>query len=124
MKGFKSVTDIQRAKLLFEWFPSQMTEFIAFETEIAQLTIQEREKIKNSNAENQLFPTVTWIRLAENTLSRIKQHEGKISSSPTIFSEQLFEGDNGFFSKYCLQQFTSSKIKDEKLREAVKLFFY
>jgi hypothetical protein len=124
MKGLSSWNSVQRAKQLFEMFPAEIAEFITYETEVAQKIVQDKEKLKASLSEGQVFPAAYWVSLAETAATRIKQHEIKMAQSPTVFSEQLFDGDNGFFSKHCLLQFSlTPRIKSSKFKVAVELLF-
>ena len=124
MKGLPSLTYVQRAKMLFELFPTEIIDFITFQTDVAQKIIVDKEKLKNSLTDAKIFPAEGWIGLAENIISKIKEHETKIKSSSTTFGQILFDGDDAYFSKHCLLQFIlGSKVKNTKFKIAVELFF-
>lgn len=42
MKGLASLTNIQRAKVLYELFPAEIADFITFEAEVALKIVQDK----------------------------------------------------------------------------------
>lgn len=124
MKGLPTYSNIQKAKLLFDFFPADIPDFLAFQQEVAEKIVKEKDQLKASASESQVFPATYWIQLAEATLRKIKHPESKLAKSSQQFSEQLFTGDNAFFSKHCLLQFSSgNRNKNNRFRQCVDLFF-
>jgi hypothetical protein len=124
MKGLAYLTNVQRAKLLYDLFPIEIGDFIVFDLEVAEKILREKDQLKSTWNEGNIFPAAYWIGLAEGTIKKLKQPEAKIAKSGVLFSEQLFNGDNAFFSKHCLLQFVNSqKAKNPKFKQAVELLF-
>lgn len=124
MKGLPGYSNIQKAKVLFDFFPADISDFLAFEMEVAEKIVKEKDQLKASTSESQVFPTTYWVQLAEVTLKKLKQPESKLAKSAQAFSEQLFDGDNAFFSKHCLVLFASgSRNKNTRFRLCVDLLF-
>lgn len=124
MKGLSTYSNVQKAKLLFDFFPAEITDLVAFEQEVAEKIVKDKDQLKASANESQVFPASYWVSLAETSLKKIKHPESKLVKSAQAFSEQLFTGDNAFFSKHCLLLFsTSARCKNARFRQCVDLFF-
>lgn len=124
MKGLSGYSNIQKAKVLFDFFPADIVDFLAFESEVAEKIVKEKDQLKASASESQVFPATYWVQLAEANLKKLKAPENKLAKSAQAFSEQLFNGDNAFFSKHCLVLFaTSGRNKNTRFRLCVDLLF-
>lgn len=124
MKGLLAYSNVQKAKLLFDFFPAEITDLLAYEQEVAEKIVKDKDQIRASANENQVFPAAYWITLAESSLKKLKHPESKLAKSAQAFSEQLFTGDSAFFSKHCLLQFSASpRCKNGRFRQCVDLFF-
>ncbi|UPK68015.1 hypothetical protein [Chitinophaga filiformis] len=124
MKGLLGMTNIQRAKLLFDLFPDDTAAFVPYAAEMAEKIKKEREQLKGQGTDTALFPGTFWLELAEEISRRIRSSDGKLQKSSTQFSEQLFEGDRAFLTKHCLLQYSiSDKVKNLRFRQGVDLLF-
>lgn len=124
MKGLPTYSNVQKAKLLFDFFPVEITDLVVFEQEVAEKVVKDKDQLKASASENPVFPAAYWVALAEASLKKIKHPESKVTKSAQEFSEQLFTGDNAFFSKHCLLLYSSSpRCKNGRFRLCVDLFF-
>jgi hypothetical protein len=124
MKGLLAYSNVQKAKLLFDFFPSEIADFVTFAQEVAEKIGKEKDQLKASANESQVFPAAYWVQLAESSLKKIKHPDSKVTKSSQAFSEELFTGDSAFFSKHCLLLFsTSNRSKNGRFRQCVDLFF-
>lgn len=124
MKGLLAYSNVQKAKLLFDFFPNDIADLLAFEQEVAEKIVKDKDQLKASATENQVFPAAYWVALAESSLKKLRAPESKLAKSAQAFSEQLFTGDAAFFSKHCLLQFSASpRCKNGRFRQCVDLFF-
>jgi hypothetical protein len=124
MKPLNKLSNIERAKLLFELFPEEMPKFISFMTSVTQAIIQDPAKLK-SKAIDQIHTTEFWQELVSNAQGRLAQYRNELAKRSRLFSEQLFDGYDSIYAAYCLHQYI---IKEEglnrKFRYAVMLLFF
>jgi hypothetical protein len=124
MKPLIKLSNVERAKLLFELFPEEMPKFISFMIDLTQAIIQDPARLK-SKAIDQIQTTEFWQELLINANRRLELYGDKLAKRSKLFSEQLFEGYDSIYAGYCLHQYI---IKDEglnrKFRNAVMLLFF
>jgi hypothetical protein len=124
MKPLNKLSNVERAKLLFELFPEEMPKFISFIRGLTQAIIQDPSKLR-SKAIDQIHTTEFWQELVSNAKRRLDQYGNKLAKRSRLFSEQLFDGYDSIYAGYCLHQYI---IKDEglnrKFRNAVILLFF
>jgi hypothetical protein len=124
MKPLIKLSNVERAKLLFELFPEEMPKFISFMIELTRAIIEDPLKLK-SKAIDQIHTTEFWQELVLNAKRRLDQYGDKVAKRSRLFSEQLFDGYDSIYAGYCLHQYI---IKNEglnrKFRNAVMLLFF
>lgn len=124
MKPLNKLSNVERAKFLFELFPAEMPKFIAFMTELTQGIMDDPAKLR-SKAIDQIHTTEFWQDLVNNAKQKLDQYGNKLAKRSRLFSDQLFEHYNSIYAGYCLHQYI---IKEERLnrkfRYAVLLLFF
>jgi hypothetical protein len=124
MKPLNKLSNVERAKLLFELFPEEMPKFRSFMIELTEAIITDPAKLK-SKAIDQIHTTEFWQELVNTAQRRLGQYGKRLAKRSRLFSEQFFDGYDSIYAAYCLHQYI---IKDEglnrKFRNAVLLFFF
>jgi hypothetical protein len=124
MKPLIKLTNVERAKLLFELFPEEIPPFITFTKSFTQSIINSPEQLKDKTID-QVHTTEFWQELVNNANRRLDHYGNKLAKKSGLFSEQLFDGYNSIYGGYCLHQYI---IREEsinrKFRTAVMLFFF
>jgi len=125
MQPLNNLTHVEKAKLLFQFFPSEIPAFIVFEKWLAEKLILDKKTIEMEwGRENSPFTFPFWLSLAEDTVKRIEKNDTTLAQSSNRFADQLFDGYNAFFSIHCLNVFAKSqKCESKQFALAVELFF-
>jgi hypothetical protein len=123
MQALHNLNNVQKAKILFEWFPQEIAAFVQFEKSIADTICQDPQGIMDT-WEAKFFAVDFWIYLAETAQKIIAKCSGQLSKSSRLFAEQLFDGYAALFAAHCLQQYVKTgQHKDTHFKIAVELFF-
>ena len=123
MKILDHLSNVERAKLLFDLLPADIPAYIDFTKSLAE-RVKENPDALRENWQMPLLNVEMWIRLAQAALDTIEKYGSKLSKSGRLFSDQLFDGYLALFSVHCLQQFVQySELKEYRFKIAVELFF-
>jgi hypothetical protein len=123
MRPLTQLNRIERAELLFQLFPEEITSLIEFSKELTQSIIDNPEKMKTSL--NLLHSTPFWFELVNNAKRKFDAHDNRLAEISTLFSEQLFGDYDHIYASYCLHQFLlSEKCTNRKFRDAIMLLFF
>jgi hypothetical protein len=124
MKPLNKLSNVERAKLLFELFPEEMPKFISFMTELTKAINEDPAQLK-SKAIDQIHTTEFWQELVNNAERSLTQYGNRLAKRSKLFSGQLFDGYAFIFGGYCLHQYISKhQGLDRKFRNAVLLLFF
>ena len=124
MKPFIKLRNTERAKLLFELFPKEMPCFIAFSKELTQQIIDDPDKLKTETID-QIRTTYFWYELVTNAKRKLELYGNKLAKRSRLFSDQLFDGYDSIYARYCLQKYIiSDNCTNRKFKEAVMLLFF
>lgn len=123
MKPFAELTNIDKAGLLFDLFPAEIPDFIAF-THNTAATVREDQVMGEKNWDNGIFTFNYWLALASRIEESTDRHSSRIAKSKALFARYLFEGHLTTFTTYCLLNFTTVREhRNAKFAKAVDLLF-
>jgi len=123
MNSLEQLTNVERAKLLFDLFKDKIPGFLKF-TKNTVVVLLEREAEHRLSWENKLFTFDFWLSLATCIEEKISRFGKSMERSGFIFSEQLFDGYHALFMTHCLEQYCKvNSPKNEKFVKAVELLF-
>jgi hypothetical protein len=125
MQPLIKLTNVERAKLLFELIPVEIPAFIVFEKFLANKIIRDKKTIeKDWDMKKTPFAFPFWLSLAEDAVNKIEKNDKQLAANSRRFSDQLFDGYNAFFSVHCLLEFTkSAKCISKKFALFVDVLF-
>jgi hypothetical protein len=124
MKPLTKLSNVERAKLLFELFPEEMPKFVDFIKDLTQAIIEDPSKLK-SKAIEQIHTTEFWQELVNDTKGRLDKYGKRLAKRSKLFGDQLFEGYKSIYASYCLHQYiTKTEGLNRKFRYAVLLLFF
>jgi|GEM_PF-969523 len=122
MKTIDQLTNVEKAKIIFDLFRAEMPDFLEYVNAIAEkIADSEKEMIANWN--NPILSYQQWLNLSYQVTGIIKRYAKGITKSANVFSEQLFGGYLAIFSNHCLEQYGLNKAKSLRFALAIKLFY-
>ena len=89
MKTFIELSVTDKAKLLHEWFPAEISELIQFSKELINTIVTDPGTITGYSVDL-LHSTPFWSELVNNAKSTIEDNEIKLSTDSDYFSLMLF----------------------------------
>lgn len=121
MQPIEELNTEEKARLLFELFPNKLTSYIDFLTGFTESQTSYKPQFKNTERptavlKQLLLPPVGLQDLLETereALTRFIQYAAAM----------LFNEINAAYTVYCLEQFVTARIEDEKFTLAVQLLF-
>lgn len=120
MKCLKSLTNVERAKLLYDLLPEEMPALYERIEVISKMVVDRAEELR-ATWSNPILSANEWIMLATDMQNQLKQHTGKLKTAKA-YSEELFGGFLGMFSAHCVAQH-ASQTDNRKFQAAATLFF-
>ena len=123
MKPIDKLTNVERARLLFELFPGEIKLFINFTKDFTQEIIDNPEKLKNETVD-QMHTTDFWQELVYNAKARLDKYGDNLANRRNLFSDQLFDGYDLLYARFCLQRSMTNEQCNRKFKQAVMLLFF
>lgn len=121
MKAIELLSNVEKAQLLHQLFPSEIPDFIRFVAGMCA-TIQEDKQIV-ATWDNGLLDIDTCHLLVYEAERKIKHHDIKLHKSSKAFAE-LFDGTLAIFMVHCLITYTTIRVHpNQKFVLATDLFF-
>jgi hypothetical protein len=122
MKAIEQLTNVEKANLLHQLFPSEIPAFIAFVTGMAA-SIKEDEEQQRAQWDNGFLSFDFWLNQVEHVEEKIRRYDSRLHTSNRLFSEQLFDGYLAMYMNHCLVVYTTVKEHPNKrFAKAVDLF--
>lgn len=122
MKTIEQLTNVDKAKIMFELFRSEIPDFIKYVEDIA-VTIANGKDELIANWNNPLLSYNHWLSLSQQMSATIKRYGKSLSKSAKVFSEQLFGGYSALFTNHCLEQYGLHVSKSQRFAQAISLFY-
>lgn len=124
MKPLNKLNNVEKAKLLFELFPEEMPQLIAFINDCTQSIINDPGKLK-AKPIDQIDTTEFWQGLVDDAKRKLDLYGNKLAKRSRLFSDQLFDGNNSLYACYCLHEYLrSNSYTNRKFRYGVLLLFF
>ena len=122
MNTIDQLTNVGKAKIIFELFKNEIPAFLEYTQTIAGKVAVEQEELK-ANWTNPFLSYHQWLGLSEQVSGIIKRHHKSIVKSSNVFSEELFGGYLALFTNHCLEQYGTYKAQSPKFPQAISLFY-
>jgi hypothetical protein len=122
MKAIDQLTNVDKAKIIFELFKNEMPAFLDYTQAIADKVTNAQEELI-ANWSNPFLSYHQWLTLSEQVNNSIKRQGKALAKSGNLFSEQLFGGYLALFTNHCLEQYGNYKAQSPKFTYAISLFY-
>lgn len=123
MKALQDLTNTEKARLLHELFPAEISLFLDDLTKVCK-DLKERKEAYLKEWECSFIKFEYWFSLVEQTADILKRHTFNMKKSSSVFSDQLFYMDTSFFVNDRIAKYADRKSKNEKFKIAVNLLYY
>ncbi|QEM09194.1 hypothetical protein [Mucilaginibacter rubeus] len=122
MKTIEQLTNVEKAKIMFDLFRDEIPELLNYMEEInAKIETDKEPLIAGWN--NPFFNYQQWLNLSDQVAGAIKRYGKNLTKSGNVFSEQLFGGYTAIFSNHCMEQYGLHRAKSPRFAVAVTLFY-
>ncbi|MFA6084240.1 hypothetical protein [Mucilaginibacter sp.] len=122
MKTIDQLTNVDKAKIIFDLFKNEIPAFLEYTQTMADKVTNEQDALK-ANWSNPFLSYHQWLTLSEQANSIIKRQGKSLVKSSNLFSEQLFGGYLALFTNHCLEQYGTYKAQSPKFTYAISLFY-
>ncbi|MDB5118358.1 MAG: hypothetical protein JWQ79_3850 [Mucilaginibacter sp.] len=122
MKTIDQLMNVDKAKIMFDLFRNEISEFLKYAQAIADKVTNDKEKLL-ANWTNPFLSYHQWLQLAERVNGVIKKYGKNLAKSGNLFADQLFDGYLAIFSNHCLEQYSINKARSPKFKLAISLFY-
>ncbi len=123
MKPLEDLNNVERARLLFDLFPDEITKAVDFIYNMS-LTILEEEQRNRESWDNGLFTFDFWLSLVKEVRKAIEDYGTKLHRKGSLFADQLFDGYLACYSCHCLIIYvTTQQHPNQKFAAMVNILF-
>lgn len=123
MKRLEQLNNVERARILFELFPSEIPAFLEFQKAVTDNLVRDPDQLKEK-WENQFFNFDFWMSLVKDVQQKLEKHSFNLSKKSRLFSDQLFDGYLALYSAHCLHQYAiHGKLENPRFVHAIEVFF-
>jgi hypothetical protein len=122
MKTIEQLTNVEKAKIIFDLFKNEIPKFLEYTQAIADKVIKEQEAL-TANWSNPFLSYQQWLQLATTVNDTIGRKRNSLVKSARVFAEQLFEGYLAIFGNHCVEQYGLHKAQSPKFAHAISLFY-
>lgn len=113
MKALTKLSNIEKARIIFQLFPEVISEVLEMQKAIADNLDRDPHQLME-DWHSDMFTPDFWVSLARQSKIVIEKYGYKLSKNSRLFSDQLFDGYNALFSMYCMKVF--AKRNNEKTK--------
>ena len=104
MKTIDQLTNVDKAKTMFDLFRNEIPKFLEYITYMADKVANDKDELI-ANWNNPFLTYHQWIILSEYVNATVKRYGKSLSKSANVFAEQLFGGHSALFTNHCLEQY-------------------
>ncbi|MGN6180595.1 MAG: hypothetical protein ACTHNW_15525 [Mucilaginibacter sp.] len=122
MKTIEQLTNVDKAKIIFELFRNEMPEFLEYVGYMADKVANDKDELI-ANWNNPFLSYHQWFSLSEQVNATIKRYGKSPFKSANVFAEQLFGGYSALFTNHCLEQYGLHRAQSPRFAQAVNLFY-
>jgi len=123
MPALNQMHNVHRAKLLSELLPEEIPAFLDFAKELSDRITTAPDDLHKEWKANPIIGPGDWLHFAAETSSIISEYKIKLTKSPKVFADQLFDGIMALYTRHCLQQYAEHRSNNEHFKLAVQLLF-
>ena len=123
MKALNQFSNIEKAKLLHQLFPTEMPGLIDFTQGMCE-AVKENQDLNRAKWNNGLFSFDYWLSLAGNVHVATEKYGVRLHKNSNLFADQLFDGYLACFTIHCIVTYIAVRQhENSKFVKAVDLFF-
>ena len=123
MKPIELMTSEEKAVLIHQLFPAEISPLVYFIKEMAA-TIKEDEESNRRAWKNENFDFNMWLELITEIEKRIMRYRTELNKDSALFGNQLFKDMHALYTEYCILLYINMKrTKNERFLKALDLFF-
>lgn len=123
MKPLDKLNNIEKASLLHQLFPGEISAFIEFMQGVCDTLLEQQEE-ERAKWNNGIMSFDYWLSLVKEAGQIITTYGGKLSAKRALFTDQLFDGMQASYTVYCLTLYIKTKrIPNSKFAQAIDLLF-
>jgi len=123
MKALQDLTNTEKARLLYDLFPAEISLFLDDLTKVCE-DLKEQKEAYLKEWDCSFIKFEYWFSLVEITADILKRHTFSMKKSSKVFSDQLFYMDTSFFVNDRIAKYADRKCQNEKFKIAVNLLYY
>jgi hypothetical protein len=122
MKTIDQLTNVDKAKILFDLFKNEIPDFLEYTQSMGERISKDKEELI-ANWNNPFLSYQQWLSLSEQVGTAIKRYGKSLAKSGNVFAEKLFGGYAAIFTNHCLEQYGLHHAKSPRLARAIQLFY-
>jgi hypothetical protein len=122
MKTIEQLTNIDKAKIIFDLFKEEIPEFLNYLQGMAEKIAHDEDELI-ANWSNPFLSYHQWLNLSKQVSATVKRYGKNLEKSDNTFAEQLFGGYAAIFSNHCLEKYGNHKSKSPRFPQAMALFY-
>lgn len=123
MKPIDKLNNMERAKLLHQFFPQEIPELIVFTLSMSETIEEDKARIMERWKHLGMSANIL-LQLSASVRGSILKYGDELSVSSMLFAKELFLGYRAHFMIYCLEQFTVTRQHPNKrFAQQVAVFF-
>lgn len=122
MKALESLTNTEKARLLHELFPDEISAFLEYLDKVCN-DFQAHKQEYAKNWVEGFIPFNYWFSLAVETQGILKRHQFNMKKSSRVFSDQLFYTYTTIFVNDRIIKYADHACENEKFKVAVDLLY-
>ncbi|MBV8388975.1 MAG: hypothetical protein JO080_04160 [Mucilaginibacter sp.] len=122
MKTIEQLTNVDKAKIIFDLFRNEIPEFLEYVGYMADKVLNDKDEL-TANWNNPFLSYQQWLSLSEHVSATVKRYDKTLSKSGNVFAEQLFGGYSALFTNHCLEQYGLHRVKSPRFTQAINLFY-
>jgi hypothetical protein len=122
MKTIAQLTNVDKAKIIFDLFRNEIPELLEYTKAIADKVAKDKEELL-ANWTNPFLSYYQWHYLSAQIKFIIEGHAKNLAKSGNLFAERLFDGNLAIFSNHCVEQYGVHRAHSPKFKLVVSLFY-
>ena len=123
MKPIDKMNNVDKAQLLHQLFPEEIPAFVDYVKRVCE-AIKEREAEEQAKGKYSVSTFEFWHDLVKDAERRIDRYGERLHKRSRLFADQLFDGQNALFARYCLELYVGTrKHENQAFTGMVRVLF-
>lgn len=123
MKPIDKMNNVEKAHLLHQLFPEEIPAFVDYMKRVCE-TIKEHEAEEQAKGKYSVSTFEFWHDLVKDAERRIDRYGEQLHKRARLFADQLFDGQNALFARYCLELYVGTrKHENQTFTGLVRVLF-